>query len=85
MGSGIPFYRISAFIPLLFILFLKILYIYSLLAVPGLCRLEGFSLAVVSRGYSLVVTCRILIAVASLVVGHGLWGVWASAVVAPGL
>ena len=54
-------------------------------AVLGLCRLEGFSLAVVSRGYSLVVTCRILIAVTSLVVGHGLQGVWASAVVTPGL
>ena len=32
----------------------------------------GFSLVVVSRAYSLVVACRLLIAVASLVVVHGL-------------
>ena len=37
----------------------------------------GSSLGVVSGGYSLVVACGLLIAVASLV-AHGLWGPWAS-------
>ena len=34
--------------------------------------LHELSLAAVSRCYSLVVMCRLLVAVASLVVGHGL-------------
>ena len=50
----------------------------------------GFSLAKVNRGYSLVVVPRLLVSVASLVAGHGLWGVagfsgcstWASVVAA---
>jgi len=33
---------------------------------------EGFSLVVVSGDYSLVAVCRLLIAVSSLVVEHGL-------------
>ena len=42
------------------------------MAVQGLCCCEGFSLIVVSGGYSLVVVCGLLIVVASLVVEHGL-------------
>ena len=38
----------------------------------GLCCCVGFSLVVVSRGYSLVMVPRLLIAVASFVVDHGL-------------
>ena len=34
--------------------------------------LHGLSLAVVSRGYYLVLVCRLFIAAASLVVEHGL-------------
>ena len=39
----------------------------------------GLSLAVASRGNSLVVARGLLIAVASLVVGHGLWGMGSGA------
>ena len=52
-----------------------IYFIYFILAVLGLCCCSG---------YSLVAVCRFLIAVASLVVEHGLWSVWASVVVAHG-
>ena len=45
----------------------------------------GFSLAVASRGHSLVVACGLFTAVASPVVQHSLQGVWASVVVAAGL
>ena len=34
---------------------------------------QGLSLVVASRGYSLVAGCGLLIAVASLVAEHGLW------------
>ena len=46
------------------------------LAVLGLCCCLGFSLAVVSRGYSPAAACRLLIAVASLVAEQGFmaWG-----------
>ena len=43
-----------------------------LLAVLDPCFCVGFSLAVVSRGYSLVVVPRLLIVVAFLVVDRGL-------------
>ena len=46
------------------------LFIYLGCAGPSLLR--GLSLVVVSRGYSLVVMCGLLIVVASLVVEHGL-------------
>ena len=36
-----------------------------------------FSLVVATGGYILSVVLRFLIAVASLVAEHGLWGVWA--------
>ena len=39
----------------------------------GSSLLRGLSLVALSRGDSLVVTCGLLIAVASLVVEHGLW------------
>ena len=38
-----------------------------------------------SGSYSLVKVCRFLIALASLIAGHGLQSVWASVVVARGL
>ena len=46
------------------------------MAVLGLCCCFGFSLAVVSRGYSPAAACRLLIAVASLVAEQGFmaWG-----------
>ena len=43
-----------------------------LLAAFGSCWCMGFSLAVASRGYSLVAVHRLLIVVAFLVVDHGL-------------
>ena len=43
------------------------------------------SLAAVSRGYSLVVVCGLLIAMASLFSEHGLSGVWALVAAAHGL
>ena len=42
------------------------IYWFLFLAVLGLRGCTGFSLAVASGGYSLVVACRLLIAVASL-------------------
>ena len=44
--------------------------IYLVMAVLCLHCCEGSSLVVVSRGYSLVVVCRLLITVASLAVEH---------------
>ena len=46
-----------------------------------LCSCAGFSPVVTSRGYSLVVVPRILIAVASLVAAPGLWSTGSIAVV----
>ena len=43
--------------------------------------MHGLSLAAVSRSYSLIVVHRLLITVTSLVVEHGLSGVWALEVV----
>jgi len=40
------------------------------MAVLGLCCFMGFSLVAASRAYSVVVVCRLLIAVASLVAEH---------------
>ena len=62
--------------------FFRILFIY--LAVLGLPCSVGFSLVVVSGGYSLVVVHGLLIVVASLVAGHGL-KLWASVVAVHGL
>ena len=47
------------------------------MAVLGLLCCGGFSLAVASVDHSLVAMHRLLIGVASLVVEHGLWGMWA--------
>ena len=55
------------------------------LAVLGLCGHMGFSLFAESRIYSLVEVHGLLIDVDFLVAEHGLWGVQASAGVAPGL
>ena len=46
------------------------------LAVLGLHWCMDFSLVAVSGGYSLVMVAGLLIAVASLIVERGLWGVW---------
>ena len=40
---------------------------------------------VVASGATLVAVCGLLSAVASFVAEHGLWGMWASVVVAPRL
>ena len=46
----------------------------------------GFSLVVASGGYSLVAVCRLfIVVVASLIVEHGLQGMWALVAVACGL
>ena len=55
------------------------------LAVLDFCCCLGFSLAVASRRYSLVVVHGLLNAVASLVSEHGLQDAWVSVVAAPGL
>ena len=47
-------------------------FVYLLLAVLGLCCCAGLSLVVASGGYSLAAVCRLLIAVASLLVEHRL-------------
>ena len=54
-------------------------------AVLGLCCRTGFSLVVGSRGHSPAVVCELLIAVASLVAEHGLWGPQASGAALQGL
>ena len=58
---------------------------YLLLAVLCFCCCTGFSLVVMSWGYSLVAVHRLLIAAPSLVVEHVLQGALASAVMAQGL
>ena len=45
----------------------------------------GFSLVAVSGSYSLLQGSGLLIAVASLIAQHGLWGTWALEVAVPGL
>ena len=55
------------------------------MTILGLCCYIGFSLVAASGSYSLGVVCRLLVAVVSLVVEHGLEGVQASVVAAPGL
>ena len=55
--------------------------IYLFLAALDLHCILGFSLVVENRGYSLVVVCWLLIAVASLVAEHELcMGAWSSVV-----
>ena len=72
--------------------FYNILLFILFLAVLGLCCYLGFSLVVAGRGYSLVTTWELLIAVASLVIEPRLWVCilqqllhMGSVVVAPGL
>ena len=60
----------------------SILFIY-LLAVLGLHCCMGFSLAVVSRGYSVFVVCGFLIVLASFIMDHGLYGARSSVLAAP--
>ena len=63
-------------------------YIYLLLKIriifgcASFCHCVGFSLAVESRGCSLVV-CELRVAVASFAVEHELQGTWTSVVAAP--
>ena len=58
--------------------FLKYIFVYLLLSVLSIHCCADLSLVVVSGGYSPVVLHGLLIAVASLVVERGLWGVRAS-------
>ena len=51
----------------------------------GLCCCSGSSLVVASGGYSLAMVHRLLIAVASLVAEHRLWGTQTSGLAAHGL
>ena len=48
-----------------------------IVAIPGLCCCDGFSLVVMSRDYSLFVVCGLLIEMASLVAEYGVLHVWA--------
>ena len=50
---------------------------FLFLAVLGLRCCTGFSLVVVSRGYSLIATHGLLIAVVSLAAEHQLYDTWA--------
>jgi len=72
----------------IFPLMMTDLYMYlkltHFLAVLGLHCYEDFSLVAASRGYSLVATCRLVIAVA-FVVERGLKGMSASVAAAPRL
>ena len=84
LGLGINYFKLKlkvkkckAFFSLNFIYFLG-------WGCVCLCCCAGFSLVVVSGSYSLAVVSGLLIAVASLV-GHKLWGMKASVVVAHGL
>ena len=52
-------------------LFICLFYLF-IFGCAGSLLLHGLSLAAVRRGYSLVVMCGLLVALASLVVGHGL-------------
>ena len=63
--------------------FLNYCFIYLLLAVLCLCCCVGFSVVVMSRGSSLVVVHRFLIAVVSFSAEHGLQDMQASGVMAP--
>ena len=54
------------------ILFFFFFNIYLFLAVQGVCCCAVFALVVATGGYSFVAVCRLLIALASLVVEHGL-------------
>ena len=69
----------------MFSIFYNFIYLFiPFLAVLGLRCCVSFSLVAASGGYPLVVVCWLLIAVTSLV-GHRLWGTWASVVAAHGL
>ena len=57
---------------LLYLPFLKILFIKFLLCWVFVA-IHRLSLALVSRGYSLVVVCGLHVVLASLVAEHGLW------------
>ena len=62
----------------------RILFIFGSAGSSLLHRLFFFLIAV-SGSYSLAKVCRLLIALASLIAGHGLQSVWASVAVAHGL
>ena len=51
----------------------------------GLCCCEGLFSSFSEQGYSLVVVCRLLIAVASLLAEHGFQAMQVSVIVARGL
>ena len=63
--------------------FLKHLFIYLFIfGCTGSRCCIGFSLVAVSKGYSLVAMCGLLIVMASLVAQHSLQGLWALVIVA---
>ena len=70
--SQLVYFLVRQFINPAFVLEMFILFIYLFLAVLGLRCFLGLALVAVSRGYSLVTTCRLLTAVSSLVVKQGL-------------
>ena len=70
-GSGIPGIYDTSNICQLTVLYFKIFF-YLCMVVLGLCCCVGFSLAVASRGSSLVVVLGLLIALASLFAAHRL-------------
>ena len=55
------------------------------MAVLGLYCLRTFPVVAARGVYSLVAVRKLLIAVASLVAKHRLWGLWASVATAPGV
>ena len=57
-------------------------YLFYFLSCAESSLLLGFSLVVVSKGYSVAAMHGLLSAEVSLVVEHGLWGAWASVVAA---
>ena len=65
-------YRTTREVPQIFSFNFKIVFVYLFELHWVFVAARGLSLVVESRGYSLVVVCRQPIAVASLVVEHGL-------------
>ena len=69
----------------IFFFFKLYLFLCLFFIVLGLLCCMGFCLVAANGGYSLVVVCRLLIAVDFFVAQHRLLGTWASLAVAPRL
>ena len=74
VGSQTVMSQVSSVLFVLFnnFIFCFFFFFFFFLAVLGLCSCGGSSPVVASGTYSLVVVCRLLIAMASLVTEHGL-------------